>query len=296
MLKSRRLFANLLANITLIEMKVLPMLRLDSKRSKQRTMQLELHETRRKHEQEQMFSGFGGGGNPFGNRGGFAGMGGMEDVFSQMFGKSMAGAQQQQRSAPRPPQERGHNANAWIDLTPEEAKQGGSFNITYTQLIPGSHGSIDRKRRTLKVTVKPKSKHGSEIRIKDQGHGHPQGLNGDLIVKIRVDPGEGCRWDGDRIVKEVEVPYSTLVLGGKVTVTLPDGVKGKITIPPLSQVGDRQRVKDIDIEFTLAEIEELNESQTDAIQALRDDGPVMAQQTNAYPIMHERIVDAGGRI
>jgi hypothetical protein len=55
-------------------------------------------------------------------------------------------------------------------------------------------------------------------------------------------------------------------------VTLPDGVKGKITIPPLSQVGDRQRVKNIDIEFTLAEIEELNESQTDAIQALRDAG------------------------
>ena len=27
-------------------------------------------EARRKHEQEQMFSGFGGGGNPFGNRGG----------------------------------------------------------------------------------------------------------------------------------------------------------------------------------------------------------------------------------
>ncbi len=41
MLKLRRLFANLLANIILIGMKVLPMLRLDSKRSKQRTMQLE---------------------------------------------------------------------------------------------------------------------------------------------------------------------------------------------------------------------------------------------------------------
>jgi hypothetical protein len=57
-----------------------------------------------------------------------------------------------------------------------------------------------------------------------------------------------------------------------VTVTLPSGVKGKITIPPLSQVGDRQRVKDIDLELVLAEIEELNESQTDAIQALRDSG------------------------
>ena len=230
-------------------------------------------EARRKHQQEQMFGGFGGGGNPFGGRGGFGGMGGMEDVLSQMFGRSAAGAQQRGAGmGQRPVQERGHNATCWLDLTPEEAKTGGSFRIAYTQLIPGSHGSIDRKKRTLNITVKPNTNHGKEIRLKDQGHGHPQGVNGDLIVKIRVDPGEGCRWDGDRIVKEVEVPYSTLILGGKVTVTLPDGVKGKITIPPLSQVGDRQRVKNIDIEFILAEIEKLDESQSDAIRQLRDLG------------------------
>ena len=231
-------------------------------------------EARRKHEQEQMFSGFGGGGNPFGGRGGFSGGGGMEDILSQMFGGGMGGmgGAQRQRSAPRSPQERGQNAVSWLDLTPEEAATGGSFNLTYTQLIPGTHGSIDRKRRTLKINVKPKSKHGAEVRIKDQGHGHPRGINGDLIVKIRVDPGEGCRWDGDRIVKEIEVPYSTLVLGGKVTVKLPSGVKGKITIPPLSQVGDRQRVKDIDIEFILAEVEDLSKPQRNAVSALRDVG------------------------
>ena len=229
-------------------------------------------ESRRKHEQEQMFSGMGGGGgNPFGGMGGFGGTGGMEDVLSQMFGKSRA-SHQQHRGGARPPQERGHNATSWLDLTQDEAKRGGSYKLTYTQLIPGSHGSIDRKRRTLNVTVKPNSKHGKEIRLKDQGHGHPQGINGDLIVKIRIDPGEGCHWDGDRIVKEIEVTYSTLVLGGKVTVTLPSGVKGKITIPPLSQVGDRQRVKDIDIEFVLAEIEELDDSQRDSLESLRDSG------------------------
>ena len=226
-------------------------------------------EARRKHEQEKMFGGLcGGRGSPFV---GMGGMGGMEDVFSQMFGKSM-GRGQRQHGSPRPPQERGKNAVSWLDLTHEEATTGGSFNLTYTQLIPGSHGSIDRKRRTLSISVNPGAKHGKEIRVKDQGHGHPQGTNGDLIVNIRIDPGEGCRWDNDRIIKEVEIPYSTLVLGGKVTVTLPSGVKGKITIPPFSQVGDRQRVKDIDIEFILDEIDELDKSQKDALQALKDVG------------------------
>ena len=56
------------------------------------------------------------------------------------------------------------------------------------------------------------------------------------------------------------------------TVTLPSGVKGKITIPPLSQVGDRQRIKDIDLELVLAEIEELDDNQIRAIESLRDIG------------------------
>ncbi len=232
-------------------------------------------EARRKFEQEQMFGGFSGsGGNPFqGMGGGFGGMGGMEEILSQMFGRSsMAGNPQQQRQGRPVQQEKGQNATSWLDLSKAEAENGGQFNITYTQLIPGTHGSIDKKRRTLKVTIKPNSKHGTEIKIAGQGHGHPQGTNGDLIVKIKVDPGEGCYWDGDRVVKEVEIPYSTLILGGKVTVTLPSGVKGKITVPPFSQVGDRQRIKDVDLEFVLVDITELDEFQTDAIESLRELG------------------------
>jgi DnaJ-class molecular chaperone len=230
--------------------------------------------SRREHEQSQMF----GGGMPRGRGGGggFQQRGGMDDILSQMFSGGGGGQASQQRQTrqqrPQPPQERGHDATAWLDLTPEQAKDGGEFNATYTQLIPGTHGSIDRKRKTLRVKVKPGSENGHDIRLKGQGHGHPQGVNGDLIVKLRIDPGEGCRWDGNRIVKEVEIPYSTMLLGGKVTVELPSGVKGKITIPPLSQNGDRQRVKDIDIEFVLAEQETLTKRQTDALKALKDVG------------------------
>jgi len=229
-------------------------------------------EARRKQEQEQMFGGFsGGGGNPFnGMGGGFGGMGGMDEILSQMFGRSSMAGNPPPRGGRPPSQEKGQNITTWLDLSKEEAESGGQFNVTYTQLIPGTHGSIDKKRRTLKISIKPNSKHGTEVKVTGQGHGHPQGGNGDLIVKIKVDPGEGCYWDGDRVVKEIEVPYSTLILGGKVTITLPSGVKGKITIPPFSQVGDRQRVKDIDLEFTLPDIEKLSEVQTNALEDLRN--------------------------
>jgi hypothetical protein len=62
------------------------------------------------------------------------------------------------------------------------------------------------------------------------------------------------------------------MLGGKVTVTLPTGVKGKISVPPLSQVGDRQRVKNIDIEFILSEIEILDEAQKEILESLKEKG------------------------
>ena len=102
-------------------------------------------EARRKQEQEQMFGARGG--NPFGGTGGGAGM---DDMFSEMFGGRARGGQRH-RGAPQPPQEKGRNATAWLDITPEEAKQGGSFELTFTLLIPGSHGSIDRIRRTQNI-------------------------------------------------------------------------------------------------------------------------------------------------
>ena len=230
-------------------------------------------EARREHEQSQMFGGMGGG-NPF------AGMGGgrsggmninMDDIFSQMFGGA-GGTGRQRRPAQAQSQnrEKGQDAAAFLDLSQEEAKTGGQFQFTYTRLMPGSHGSIDRKKTTLKVKVDAGGKHGMEIKLKGQGHGHPQGDAGDLIVRIRVDPGQGCRWDDGRVIKDIPLSYSLLMLGGKTEITLPDGVKGRITIPPLSQIGDRQRIKGIDLEFVLEDSEKLSKAQIAALKKLAD--------------------------
>ena len=230
-------------------------------------------EARREHEQSQMFGGSSGG-NPFAGMGGGRGGGmnvNMDDVFSQMFGGT-SGAGRQRRPAQNQTREKGQDAAAFLDLSQEEAKKGGQFQFTYTRLTPGSHGSIDRKKATLKVKVDANGKHGTEIKLKGQGHGHPQGDAGDLIVRIRVDPGVGCRWDDGRIVKDIPLSYSLLMLGGKTEITLPDGIKGRITIPSLSQIGDRQRVKGVDLEFVLEDGEKLSKMQIAALKKLADVG------------------------
>ncbi len=227
-------------------------------------------DARREYEQSQMFGGMGGG-NPFAGMGGGRGGGmniNMDDMFSQMFG----GGGRQRRPQQSRSREKGQNAAAFLDLTQEEAKDGGQFQFTYTRLIPGTHGSIDRKKTTLKVKVNAGSKHGTEIKLNGQGHGHPQGEAGDLIVRVRIDPGVGCRWDDGRIIKDIPLAYSLLMLGGKTEITLPDGVKGRITIPPLSQIGDRQRVKGVDLEFVLDDNENLTKAQIAALKKLSDVG------------------------
>ena len=99
----------------------------------------------------------------------------MEDILSQMFGGGMGGmgGAQRQRSA-LTTSKRGQNATAWIDLTADEASEE-VHSTSYTQLIQNSR-KYRQKASNLKINVKPKSKHGTEVRIKDQGHGHPQGL------------------------------------------------------------------------------------------------------------------------
>ena len=80
-------------------------------------------------------------------------------------------------------------------------------------------------------------------------------------------------------MQSVSVPYSTLVLGGKVEVTLPDGRAGRLTVPEGSLVGDRRRMPaqgyaggDLDLEFELAETGPLNEAQTETLSRLNDLG------------------------
>lgn len=235
---------------------------------------------RNEYEQQQrMSSMFGGGGGPRGGAG-------MDDMLRQMFGGGgaqsfggmggMGGRQQRQRPQSR---QKGSDINVGLNITPKQAEQGGKFPFTFKRLKPNQSGTMEATSVTLQTTIKPGVKHGTVTRLRGQGHDHPDGEPGDVLLSVRIQFGEGRRWDQSTLVQEVQVPYSTLMLGGKVKVKLPSGKSIRLSVAPETHIGDRRKVPgagydggDLELEFVLPELEGLTKAQIKALEALRDKG------------------------
>ena len=246
-------------------------------------------ELRREFDQkQQMANMFGGGGSPFGARGGnpFGGRGGnpfggggMEDMLGQMFGGGgMRGGARQRNPATQERRPKGADINVGIDITMDEAKEGGKFPFTFKRFKKNGN-DMETKTTTLKINVSAGASHGQIKRLKGQGHDHPQGDTGDVLVTIRIDAGEGTYWEDGVLVQEVLTPYSTLTLGGKIKVILPSGKSGNLSVAANTQIGDRRRMAgagfdggDLDLEFVLQETEKLTKQQLKALKALQESG------------------------
>ncbi|HIF90078.1 MAG TPA: J domain-containing protein [Candidatus Poseidoniales archaeon] len=243
-------------------------------------------DSRREFDQkQQMENMFGGrGGNPFGGRGGnqFSGRGGnpfggggMEDMFGQMFG---GGATRQRNQSAQERRPKGADINVGIDITMDEAKKGGKFPFTFKRFRKNGN-EMETKTTTLKITIAAGASHGQIKRLKGQGHDHPQGDTGDVLVSIRIDAGEGTYWEDGVLVQEVSTPYSTLVLGGKIKIKLPSGKSGNLSVAANTQIGDRRRMAgagfdggDLDLEFVLQETDQLTKQQLKALKTLQESG------------------------
>ena len=242
-------------------------------------------EARREFDQQQQMANMFGGGM---RGGGFGNMsGGFEDVIGQMFSGGMRGNMGSNPFAggrgntnqPKPRRAKGSDIRVSIDLTVDEAEQGGSFSFTFKRLKPNSMGTMEPKAVTMKTSLKPGVKHGTVKRMKGQGHDHPEGDPGDVLLTVRIDAGEGRYWDGDTLVQEVYTEFSTLMLGGKVKITLPSGKEGMLSVSPNTRVGDRRRMSgagiqggDLDLEFVMLEVEDLTNEQKMALEELRKTG------------------------
>ncbi len=235
------------------------------------------------------------GGSP---RGGdpFQGMGGATVFDSSGGAHRSTGRARPAAQQPRPAPAKGSDIESPLDIDMEMAAKGGEVQFTLSRLkrcsqCDGkSHGTTARcascnglgvNRRSSKFTVKvPKNaKHGQQLRLPKMGNDHPSAPSGDLIITLRVDAEEGRRWEDDKLVQEVLIPYSTLMLGGSVRIHTPAGSIVEVKVPPASRIGDRRRLPnqgfgggDLDIEFTLAEGDDLTDEQQAALDELRRSG------------------------
>ena len=237
-------------------------------------------------QQEQMRNMFGGGGRgrggPSMNFGGMGGMGGggLEDILGQMFGGGggMGGMPRQPPRQNQRQQPKAATINVGLDITMAQAEEGGEFTFSYKR-FKRQGTSMETKRTTLKLRLDAGVVHGTTKTLKGQGHDHPEGERGDVVVTVRIDAGEAYRWEDDQLVQEVPVPYSVMMLGGKVSVQLLSGKTGNLSVDAMTQVGDRRRMAkagynggDLTLEFVLAEPEELSKAQRKALEDLGSTG------------------------
>jgi DnaJ-class molecular chaperone len=101
----------------------------------------------------------------------------------------------------------------------------------------GGLGTTERTKR-IEVKIPAGVDDGSRVRVAGEGQpGTNGGPRGDLylIVSLKSDP--VFERKGDDLIEDVQVPLTTVMLGGEVAVALPDGKRALLTIPPETQNG-----------------------------------------------------------
>lgn len=230
-------------------------------------------EYEQKKRMENMFGG-GGGRSSFGGMGG-----GFEDMVGQMFGGQQQQNPFQQRQRRPQARPKGSDIHVSVDVEMEQAIRGGEVTFQAQRIKVGSGNVASKTTQNFKIRVEAGVKHGTSKRLKGQGNEHPQGTAGDLHITFRIDAGEGRHWENGILIQQVSIPYSTMMLGGKVKVNLPSGKSGLLSVAGNSQPGDRRRMAkagylqgDLDLEFILDELEELTSEQIEILERLKDVG------------------------
>lgn len=104
-------------------------------------------------------------------------------------------------------------------------------------------GGIVKGTRNLNVTVPPGVDSGMRIRLAGEGEpGDTGGDRGDLYLVVNVRKHELFERDGEDLLLELPIPFTTAVTGGELKLPTLDG-GGSLRIPPGTQTGQIFRVK-----------------------------------------------------
>lgn len=175
----------------------------------------------------------------------FNDLGGFSDFFGSMFGGGFGGPRgaggggggrtQHSRS--------GQDFEVEIDLSIEELYRGGTKAVSLEMLEGGASSAERRKTKSYQVKIPPGTTEGSNIRLPGQGgRGVGQGAPGDLLMKVHVRYDPRYLLEGYNLVTELLITPWEAGLGGKVSVSLPDG-EVMLSVPAGSQSGQRMRLR-----------------------------------------------------
>ena len=163
---------------------------------------------------------------------GGGGRGGIDDIFSQIFGSPGGGFRSSGYGFQNTPQ-KGRDVVMELPLLPRELVDGA------TKLI-----SINTANSPERISVKvpPNMAPGKKIRLAGKGSVGPGG-RGDLYLTLTVQAPPGVKVDGSDLEVEKRVPFSMLCLGGKVEVETPEGKRVRLNVPAGTPCGKRFRLR-----------------------------------------------------
>ena len=203
--------------------------------------------------------GWGSTNVQFDDLGSIFGGGGFSDFFETLFGGMRTEPQvDQRRRSGRPRTNRGQDAEAEMEISLEDAHNGGRHRITLqgSRTCPtcGGKGTTSgvvcstcrgagqvMNPKTIDVNIPPAAREGSVIKVGKQGQ--PGATEpGDLFIRLKIKPHPIFTVAGDDITAEVPIAPWEAVLGATIAVPTIDG-KAEMKIPPGAQGGQRLRLR-----------------------------------------------------
>ena len=122
-------------------------------------------------------------------------------------------------------------------------KCGGKGTIITEPCTDCGGSGRKRKQRKLKVNIPAGVDNGSRLRMQGEGEGGERGGGpGDLFVYISVKPHKIFKRDGDNVLLEQQINFTTAALGAEIEVPTLDG-KVKLNIPEGTQTGTTFRLR-----------------------------------------------------
>ena len=134
-----------------------------------------------------------------------------------------------------PRSRRGHDVEQLIDLTLDEVLGGTTRRIV---------SSRDGAERSFEVRIPAGVKDGARVRAAGEGgQGAGGGKAGDLFLVVRVLPHGRFERRGQDLHQKVDVPVTTAVLGGEVSVPILGGAPVRLKVPAMTAQGRTFRLR-----------------------------------------------------